>query len=102
MQFIPSRRTLMHLGVSWLLAAGVCAWFLAPRLVCAALAGALQLIAGLGGGKVESYPEDVAGRTVSASFLYNSRLAMFERQGFERVARLGQHHWVVSRTVDPR
>ena len=67
-----------------------------------ALAGALQLIAGLGGGKVESYPEDVAGRTVSASFLYNSRLAMFERQGFERVARLGQHHWVVSRTVDPR
>lgn len=67
----------------------------------AALAGAIELIAGLGGGKVESYPEDVEGRAVSGSFLYNSRLAMFERQGFERVARLGKNHWVVSRTVAP-
>jgi GNAT superfamily N-acetyltransferase len=65
----------------------------------AALAGALDEIARLGGGTVESYPEDVAGRKVSAAFLYNSRLAMFERQGFERVRRLGRNHWVVARAV---
>jgi hypothetical protein len=65
----------------------------------AALAGALTQIASLGGGAVESYPEDVEGRTVSASFLHNSCLAMFEHQGFMRVAQLGKNHWVVSRVV---
>ncbi|MBK9572136.1 MAG: GNAT family N-acetyltransferase [Rhodoferax sp.] len=64
-----------------------------------ALAGALQEISRLGGGVVESYPEDVTDRKVSDSFLYNSRLAMFERQGFERVRRLGKNHWVVSKVV---
>ena len=61
-----------------------------------ALAGAVREIARLGGGLVESYPEDTTGRQVSASFLYNSRLAVFERQGFDRVRRLGKHHWVVA------
>lgn len=65
----------------------------------AALAGALREIARLGGGTVESYPEDVSGPKVSASFLYNSRLAMFEAQGFRRVRRLGKHHWVVATVV---
>src|SRR5258708_27010145 len=67
-----------------------------------ALAGALAEIALLGGGSVESYPEDVADRTVSASFLYNSRLAMFERQGFKRVRRLGKNHWVVTKIVQAK
>lgn len=40
------------------------------------LAGALDEIALLGGCTVESYPEDVIERNVSASFLYNSRLSM--------------------------
>lgn len=65
----------------------------------AALAGALEQIALLGGGVVESYPEDVTDRKVSAAFLYNSRLSMFERQGFERVRRLGKSHWVVAKVV---
>ena len=65
----------------------------------AALAGALEQIALLGGCTVESYPEDVADRKVSAAFLYNSRLSMFERQGFERVRRLGKNHWVVAKVV---
>jgi GNAT superfamily N-acetyltransferase len=65
-----------------------------------ALAAALEQIARLGGGTVESYPEDVADREVSASFLYNSRLAMFERQGFKRLRRLGKNHWVVGKFVD--
>lgn len=64
-----------------------------------ALASALDEIARLGGGTVESYPEDVTGRRVNASFLYNSRLAMFEHQGFERVRRLGKNHWVMARVV---
>jgi GNAT superfamily N-acetyltransferase len=65
----------------------------------AALAGTLEEIARLGGGTIESYPEDVADRKVSASFLYNSRLSMFERQGFERIRRLGKNHWVVAKLV---
>ena len=64
-----------------------------------ALAGALEEIARLGGGTVESYPEDVEGRSVSASFLHNGTVTMFERHGFERTRRLGKHHWVVSMVV---
>jgi GNAT superfamily N-acetyltransferase len=64
-----------------------------------ALTGALDQIARLGGGRVESYPEDTTGRQVSAGFLYNSRLALFEAHGFERERRLGKHHWVVARQV---
>ncbi|MDO8286290.1 MAG: GNAT family N-acetyltransferase [Rhodoferax sp.] len=65
----------------------------------AALSGALEQIALQGGGVVESYPEDVTDRKVSAAFLYNSRLSMFERQGFERVRRIGKSHWVVAKVV---
>jgi hypothetical protein len=61
--------------------------------------GALELIAEAGGGLVESYPEDTAGRKVSGSFLHNATLALFEAQGFERVRRIGKHRWVVRRTV---
>jgi GNAT superfamily N-acetyltransferase len=65
----------------------------------AALAGALEEIARLGGGTVESYPEDAEGRSVSASFLHNGTVSLFERHGFERTRRLGKHHWVVTRAV---
>jgi GNAT superfamily N-acetyltransferase len=64
-----------------------------------ALAGALDEIARLGGGTVESYPEDTSGRSPSSSFLHNGTVAMFERQGFTRSRRLGKHHWVVTRVV---
>ena len=70
-------------------------------VAAAALAGALQEIARLGGGIVESYPEDAAGRAVSSSFLYNGGLAMFEAQGFVRERPLGKTHWVVRRRVAP-
>jgi GNAT superfamily N-acetyltransferase len=66
-----------------------------------ALAGALEEIARLGGGTVESYPEDTDGRKVSGSFLHNGTVAMFESQGFERTRRLGKHHWVVARSCAP-
>ena len=70
-------------------------------VAAAALRGALALIAGAGGGLVESYPEDASGRRVSASFLHNGSLEMFEREGFERVGAVGAHHWLVTCRVAP-
>jgi GNAT superfamily N-acetyltransferase len=64
-----------------------------------ALKGALREISRLGGGTVESYPEDAAGRSVSASFLHNGTVSMFEREGFKRSRRLGKNHWVVTKVV---
>jgi ribosomal protein S18 acetylase RimI-like enzyme len=65
----------------------------------AGLEGALHEIARLGGGTVESYPEDIEDRSVSASFLHNGTVAMFESHGFERTRRLGKYHWVVTKVV---
>lgn len=65
----------------------------------AALKGALREIARLGGGTVESSPEDVEGRSTSGSFLWGGTLAMFERQGFTPVRKLGKHAWLVRRKV---
>jgi GNAT superfamily N-acetyltransferase len=70
-------------------------------VAAAALDGALKEIARLGGGTVESYPEDVDGRSVSGSFLHNGTLAMFEGQGFERARRIGKNRWVVTTTLMP-
>jgi ribosomal protein S18 acetylase RimI-like enzyme len=71
-------------------------------VAAAALEGALDEIAALGGGTVESYPEDTAGRSVSGSFLHNATVSMFESQGFERIRRLGKHHWLVIKVVHGR
>ena len=65
----------------------------------AALAGALEQIARLGGGTVESYPDEVDDRKWSASFLHNGTVAMFERQGFERTRRIGKTRWVVRKIL---
>lgn len=65
----------------------------------AALAGALERIAELGGGTVEGYPEDIAGRKAQPAFLFNGALHMFERAGFARERRIGKHKWVVRREV---
>ena len=65
----------------------------------AALAGALAEIARLGGGTVESYPDEVEDRKVSASFLHNGTVAMFERQGVERTRRIGKSRWVVRKVL---
>jgi len=65
----------------------------------AALAGALELIAGLGGGTVEGYPEPAD--AVAAGFLYHGALSTFERLGFTKDRKLGKHRWVVSIRVAP-
>jgi hypothetical protein len=66
----------------------------------AALAGALDLIAGLGGGTVEGYPEDAA--SVPAGFLYNGALSTYEKLGFICDRKICKHRWVVTRVVEPR
>jgi GNAT superfamily N-acetyltransferase len=66
-----------------------------------ALEGALELIAKEGGGLVESFPDDVGGKKTSASFLHNATMSLFEQMGFERVRRLGMHHWLVVKRVEP-
>ena len=65
----------------------------------AALAGALGLIAGLGGGTVEGYPEDAA--SVPAGFLWNGALSTYEKLGFLRDRKIGKHRWVMTRIVEP-
>ena len=65
----------------------------------AALAGALDLIAALGGGTVEGYPEGA--ESVPAGFLFNGALSTYERLGFTRDRKIGKHRWVVSKVVEP-
>lgn len=65
----------------------------------AALAGALDLIAGLGGGTVEGYPEPAG--AVPSGFLYHGALSTFEQLGFSRSRPIGKHRWVVTRFVTP-
>jgi len=67
-------------------------------VAAAALAGALDLIAGLGGGTVEGYPEDAA--SVPAGFLYNGALSTYEKLGFVRDRQIGKHRWVVTKVVE--
>jgi GNAT superfamily N-acetyltransferase len=69
-------------------------------VAAAALAGAIDLIAGLGGGTVEGYPEDAA--SVPAGFLFNGALSTYERLGFARDRKIGKHRWVVTRVVHSR
>jgi hypothetical protein len=65
----------------------------------AALAGALELIAGLGGGTVEGYPEETG--STPAGFMFNGALSTYEKLGFVRDRRIGKHRWVVTKTVEP-
>lgn len=62
----------------------------------AGLAGALELIAGLGGGRVEGYPEPAL--AVPAGFLFNGALSTYEAAGFVKDRPIGKHRWVV--TID--
>ena len=68
-------------------------------MATAALAGALDLIAGLGGGTVEGIPEDAG--SVPAGFLYHGALSTYDKLGFIRDRKIGKHRWVVARVVEP-
>lgn len=67
-------------------------------VAAAALAGALDMIAALGGGTVEGYPEDAG--SVPAGFLFNGALSTYEKLGFTRNRMIGKHRWVVSTFIE--
>lgn len=66
-----------------------------------ALEGALRLIGEAGGGLVESFPADTQGKKISASFLYNATLTLFDQMGFERIQQIGMRNWLVTKKVSP-
>jgi GNAT superfamily N-acetyltransferase len=69
-------------------------------VAAAALKGAVDLIAALGGGRVEGYPEDAG--SVPAGFLFNGALSTYEALGFVRDRKIGKHRWVVTKVVRRR
>ncbi|MFZ0162759.1 MAG: GNAT family N-acetyltransferase [Trebonia sp.] len=66
-----------------------------------AVQGALDLIAQAGGGVVEAYPQDTAGKRISASFLYSATRSTFEKAGFGYERPKGKNHCVMRKTVPP-
>jgi GNAT superfamily N-acetyltransferase len=68
-----------------------------------AVRGALELIAGEGGGRVESYPHDLPPeKKMSSSFLYNATRTMYERLGFQYDRSKGTGNCVMTITVSGR
>lgn len=67
----------------------------------AALEGALDRIAHLGGGSVEAIPEVTAGRVAQGRFLFSATVELFEQHGFTRSRQVGKHAWIVTRTIEP-
>jgi GNAT superfamily N-acetyltransferase len=67
----------------------------------AALEGALDQIAHLGGGLVEAISEVTAGREAQGRFLFSAAVELFEQNGFTRVRQVGKHAWIVSRVIEP-
>lgn len=67
----------------------------------AALDGALELIAAAGGGVVETYPRDTAGKKYSASFLVNVTRSMFTDAGFTFERSVGKNTCVMRKVVEP-
>ena len=66
----------------------------------AALGGALRARSrGSAAARWRATPRTRDGRKVSASFLHNGTLSLFEHHGFERTRQIGKHHWVVARVV---
>src|SRR5690349_15922847 len=67
----------------------------------AALEGALDQIAGAGGGLVEAISEVTAGREAPGRFLFSATVELFEDNGFSRLRQVGKHAWIVSKRVEP-
>ncbi|MBS1718292.1 MAG: GNAT family N-acetyltransferase [Armatimonadetes bacterium] len=64
-----------------------------------ALDGALEMIAREGGGLVEAYPENVAGRKIASAFICLGTIPMFEKRGFTKLRPVAMHHWVMTLEV---
>ena len=68
----------------------------------AARGGALDLIAGAGGGTVEAISETTAGRQAQGRFLFSGTAELLEGHGFVRVRQVGKHAWVMTAGVPAR
>ena len=66
-----------------------------------ALTGALDLIAGQGGGVVEGYPHEIGEKRMNNSFVYNGTRTMYEQAGFDFVRSKGMKNTVMRRTIQP-
>ena len=64
-----------------------------------ALEGALKLIEGMGGGVIESYPQDTQGKNAPSSFLYNGTRQIFEKVGFKYEGIKGKNHCIMRISV---
>jgi GNAT superfamily N-acetyltransferase len=64
-----------------------------------ALEGALDLIAEAGGGVVEAYPHDTAGKKISSTFIYNGTRSMFEKAGFDYERPKGKNNCVMRKII---
>jgi len=64
-----------------------------------ALDGALDLIARAGGGVVEAYPHDTAGKKISSTFIYNGTRGMFEKAGFDYERPKGKNNRVMRKII---
>lgn len=72
-------------------------------VAAAAVAAALEEIAGAGGGSVEAYPEQTQDRTRQrGSYLHTGPEQLFTRFGFVRVRRIAKWRWVMRADVAPR
>ena len=67
----------------------------------AALDGALDQIAQLGGGLVEAISEVTSGRKAQDRFLFSATVELFEQNGFTRARQVGKHAWIVSKMIQP-
>jgi len=65
----------------------------------AAVGGALDQIASLGGGVIEAISETTAGRQAQGRFLFSATAELFEQSGFQRGRQVGKHAWILSRTL---
>jgi GNAT superfamily N-acetyltransferase len=71
-------------------------------IAAVAVAGALELIAKAGGGVVEAYPQDTAGKKISSSFIYDGTRGLFEKAGFDYERPKGKNHCVMRKSVPPQ
>lgn len=68
----------------------------------AAVAAALAAIRAAGGGLVEAYPEQVAGREPQrGAYLHTGPESLFEELGFTRDRTIAKWRWVMQRRIEP-
>lgn len=67
----------------------------------AALEGALNHIAELGGGLVEAISEVTDGREAQGRFLFSGTAELLAAYGFDPIRQVGKHAWIMTKQVAP-